>query len=45
MDGTDIEVSHLLLLLSPNPYHEPGLEVLSFISTVIIENEQSIRIV
>ena len=45
MDGTQIEVNHLLLLLSPEPYHEPGLEVLSFISTLIIENEQSIQVV
>lgn len=44
MDGTESEVSQLLLLLSPQPYHEPGLEVLSFISTVIIENEQSIKL-
>ena len=44
MDGTDIEVSQLLLLLSPDPYHEPGLEVLSLISTLIIENEQSIEL-
>ena len=33
MDGTQIEVSHLLVLLSPEPYHDSGLEVLSFIST------------
>jgi len=44
MDGTDMEVSHILILLSPNPYHEPGLEVLSLISTMIIENEQSIKL-
>ncbi|MEK5037611.1 BglG family transcription antiterminator [Sporosarcina sp. FSL K6-3457] len=44
MDGTDIEVNQLLLLLSPHSYHEAGLEVLSFISTVIIENEQSIEL-
>ncbi|WP_203247060.1 BglG family transcription antiterminator [Sporosarcina beigongshangi] len=44
MDGTDIEVDQLLLLLSPSPYHEPGLEVLSLISTMIIENEKSIEL-
>ena len=44
MDGTDIEVSHVLMLLSPNPYHEIGLEVLSFISSIIIESEQSIAL-
>ena len=44
MDDTNLEVSHLLVLLSPDPYHDPGLEVLSFISTMIIENEESIRL-
>ncbi|WP_318616331.1 BglG family transcription antiterminator [Sporosarcina sp. YIM B06819] len=44
MDGTDVEVSQLLLLLSPHPYHEPGLEVLSLISALIIENEKSIEL-
>ncbi|MBO1914687.1 hypothetical protein J4G37_58920, partial [Microvirga sp. 3-52] len=34
----------VLLLLSPDPYHEPGLEVLSLISTLIIESEQSIEL-
>ncbi|WP_218624839.1 PRD domain-containing protein [Sporosarcina sp. E16_3] len=44
MDGTDSEVSHLLLLLAPHTYHEQGLEVLSFISSLIIENEKSIEL-
>ncbi|WP_210468293.1 BglG family transcription antiterminator [Sporosarcina sp. 6E9] len=44
MDGNDIEVHQVLLLLSPDPYHEPGLEVLSLISTLIIESEQSIEL-
>ncbi|WP_391119547.1 BglG family transcription antiterminator [Psychrobacillus sp. L3] len=44
MDGSEMEVHTLLLLLSPQPYHEPGLEVLSLISTIIIENEQSIKL-
>ena len=44
MDETDIEVSHVLILLSPDPYHEIGLEVLSFISTIIIEDEKSIAL-
>ena len=44
MDATDIEVSQVLLLLSPDPYHEPGLEVLSLISTLIIESEHSIEL-
>lgn len=42
MDGSEIEVSQILMLLSPDPYHEPGLEVLSLISTLIIESEHSI---
>ncbi|MBP2241017.1 mannitol operon transcriptional antiterminator [Cytobacillus eiseniae] len=42
MDGNDMEVRTLLLLLSPKPYYKEGVEVLSYISTVIIENEQSI---
>ncbi|MFF2753174.1 BglG family transcription antiterminator [Psychrobacillus sp. NPDC058041] len=44
MDGNEMEVHTLLLLLSPQPFHEPGLEVLSLISTIIIENEQSIKL-
>ena len=44
MDGTDSEVNHLLLLLAPHSYHEQGLEVLSFISSLIIENEKSIEL-
>lgn len=44
MDATDIEVSQVLMLLSPEPYHEPGLEVLSLISTLIIESENSIEL-
>jgi mannitol operon transcriptional antiterminator len=44
MDATDIEVSQVLLLLSPDPYHEPGLEVLSLISSLIIESEHSIKL-
>jgi mannitol operon transcriptional antiterminator len=44
MDGTDSEVHHLLLLLAPYSYHEQGLEVLSYISSLIIENEKSIEL-
>lgn len=44
MDGTDIEVNQFLLLLAPLSYHEPGLEVLSYISSLIIENEKSIEL-
>lgn len=44
MDGTDSEVKHLLLLLAPHQYHKQGLEVLSFISALIIENEKSVEL-
>ncbi|MBO0587384.1 BglG family transcription antiterminator [Sporosarcina sp. E16_8] len=44
MDGTDSEVRHLLLLLAPHSYHEQGLEVLSYISSLIIEDEKSIEL-
>lgn len=44
MDGTGMEVRQILLLLSPEPYHERGLEVLSAISALIIENEESIAL-
>jgi mannitol operon transcriptional antiterminator len=44
MDGNKMDVQTLLLLLSPRPYHAPGLEVLSLISTMIIENAYSIKL-
>lgn len=44
MDGMEMEVSTLLVLLAPQPCHEASLEVLSLISTVIIENEESIKL-
>lgn len=44
MDGKDMEVSQLVLMLAPDPFHEPGLEVLSFISSTLIESEQSIEL-
>ena len=44
MDDLDTEVSHLLVMLSPDPYHELGLEVLSLISSIIIESEESIEL-
>ena len=43
MDGTDIEVGIITIIVSPS-LSEPGLEVLSLISTLIIENEQSIEL-
>ncbi|MGG3988498.1 BglG family transcription antiterminator [Bacillus smithii] len=44
MDQSEIQAESFLLLLSPEQLPSEGLEVLSFISTVIIENEQSIKI-
>ena len=39
MDESDMEVDTLLVLLSPKSFFTAGLEVLSLISTLIIENE------
>ncbi|MDN4076092.1 BglG family transcription antiterminator [Fictibacillus terranigra] len=44
MDQTVIEADSMLLLLAPSDYSSQGLEVLSFISSIIIENEQSIAL-
>jgi mannitol operon transcriptional antiterminator len=44
MDQSEIQAESLLLLLSPKQLSSQGLEVLSFISSLIIENEQSIKI-
>lgn len=44
MDGSDVEVDTLLVLLSPESLSTAGLEVLSLISTLVIQNEQSIQL-
>lgn len=44
MDGTKIDVTTILLLLAPNPYPTYGMEVLSYISSMIIESEKSIKL-
>lgn len=44
MDQTDMEANSLLLLLSPERFPSQGLEILSFISSLIIENEQSVSL-
>ncbi|MEI4771950.1 BglG family transcription antiterminator [Psychrobacillus sp. FJAT-51614] len=41
MDGNDVKVDTILMLLSPETFGKAGLEVLSFISTLIIQDEQS----
>ncbi|AIE58703.1 BglG family transcription antiterminator [Bacillus methanolicus] len=44
MDQSEMEAESILLLLSPQHLSSEGLEVLSFISALIIENEQSIEL-
>ncbi|MDQ0246868.1 mannitol operon transcriptional antiterminator [Bacillus fengqiuensis] len=44
MDQTEMEAHSLLLLLSPEQFSSQGLEALSFISSLIIENEQSVSL-
>ena len=44
MDGSDVEVDTLLYCYHLNHFSQQGLEVLSFISTLIIENEQNIQL-
>ncbi|GGE29665.1 transcriptional regulator MtlR [Pullulanibacillus camelliae] len=44
MDGKDVEVDHLLLLLAPEETSKQTLEVLSLISAIIIESKESIAL-
>ncbi|XJZ27524.1 BglG family transcription antiterminator [Bacillota bacterium Lsc_1132] len=44
MDQSQIEMKHLLLLLSPAKVSESTMEVLSFISSILIESEESLAI-
>ena len=44
MDQTQIEMEHLLLLLSPENASDSSLEVLSFISSMLIESDESTSI-
>ncbi|WP_269922164.1 BglG family transcription antiterminator [Psychrobacillus psychrodurans] len=44
MDGNDMKVDTLLVLLSPEAFLKAGLEVLSLISTLIIQNEQNTQL-
>ncbi|HDR6289171.1 TPA: BglG family transcription antiterminator [Bacillus cereus] len=44
MDRAELEVTTILLLLSPEQLSKEGLEILSFISSLIIENEESISL-
>lgn len=44
MDQTEMEADNILLLVSPEQFSSQGLEVLSYISSLIIENEHSISL-
>lgn len=44
MDRSTIQVTNILLLLAPDPFHSYGMEVLSLISSLMIEDEQSMRL-
>ncbi|MER1957308.1 MAG: BglG family transcription antiterminator [Solibacillus sp.] len=44
MDGYDVKVDTFLILLSPEIIGKAGLEILSFISTLIIQNEQTTQL-
>lgn len=41
MDGSEVEVDTLLVLLSPESFSKAGLDVLSLISTLTIQDEKS----
>ncbi|MBA4603801.1 BglG family transcription antiterminator [Thermoactinomyces mirandus] len=44
MDQSEIKAASLMLLLAPLDYSRQGLEVLSYISSILIENEESISL-
>lgn len=44
MDGSDIQLQHILLLLAPGTLHVSGMEVLSLISETIIESAESMQL-
>ncbi|HSU80580.1 MAG TPA: PRD domain-containing protein, partial [Candidatus Angelobacter sp.] len=44
MDNEKMELKSLLLMLSPEDLSDEGLDVLSFISALIIENEESLTL-
>ncbi|MCP3028884.1 PRD domain-containing protein [Halobacillus sp. A5] len=43
MDGTDMEVTTILLMLAPHSIEKEGLEVLSFLSSLIVEDPKGIK--
>ncbi|WP_237458344.1 BglG family transcription antiterminator [Pontibacillus yanchengensis] len=44
MDNEDMSVHTVLLMLAPKNMHQEGLEVLSFISSLIVEDEESTNV-
>ncbi|PSL45890.1 BglG family transcriptional antiterminator [Salsuginibacillus halophilus] len=44
MDRQPAKVNRLLVMLAPKVWHEYGPELMSFISTLIIENEEQVRL-
>jgi len=44
MDGKDVEVDHLLLLLAPKAASKQALEVLSLISAIVVESPESLAL-
>ncbi|OLN23022.1 PTS sugar transporter [Domibacillus antri] len=44
MDQMAMEADVILMMLSPDPFHAEGLEVLSFVSAMMIESDESIAL-
>jgi len=44
MDQEEMQVHTILLMLAPGDFHEEGLEILSFISSLIVEEDDCITI-
>ena len=44
MDGASIEVYTLLMMLAPETIHQESLEVLSYLSSIIIQDQESISL-
>jgi mannitol operon transcriptional antiterminator len=44
MDQIEMKADALIIMLSPDPFHVEGLEVLSFMSAMMIENEETMTL-
>jgi mannitol operon transcriptional antiterminator len=44
MDQIEMKADALIIMLSPDPFHAEGLEVLSFMSAMMIENEETMTL-